>query len=77
MTNLTDALREIKNPPTQEQIMLDFAKLCVAENRWQPMRDDAEFSDLGRSPRFPPGWWIIPALLFDVVLIGGAVWWLT
>ena len=38
---------------------------------------DPEFSNLGRSPRYLPGWWLIPALLFDVVLIGGAVWWLT
>ena len=32
-------------------------------------QEDAEFSDIGRSPRFPRGWWLIP------VTITGALGW--
>ena len=36
--------------------------------------DDLEFSDLGRDPRYPPAWWILPILvvvgIIAAVLIG-------
>jgi len=28
-----------------------------------------EFSDLGRDPRFLPGWWIIPSLLGTLIMV--------
>lgn len=31
-------------------------------------KQDLEFSDFGRSPRFLPGWWIAPALAVAVLL---------
>ena len=29
----------------------------------QDRSDELEFSDLGRDPRYPPAWWILPILL--------------
>ena len=39
-----------------------------------PPREDAEFSDYGRSERFPPGWWIVPAALLSFGLAGLLAW---
>ena len=74
MTATKRALAEISRPPTQEAWRAHVASFVRPDD---PGTDDLEWSGLGRSPRYLPGWWIIPALLFDVVLIGGAVWWLT
>lgn len=30
---------------------------------------EAEASDAGRAPRFPSGWWIVPA-----IILGGSAW---
>lgn len=35
--------------------------------------DRGEFSEVGRSPRTPAGWWLLPATLLGLVLLGGAV----
>jgi hypothetical protein len=32
-----------------------------------------EFSDHDRSPRFPPGWWIVPAALVGILILLAAV----
>ena len=32
---------------------------------------DLEFSELGRDPRFLPGWWLLPALLLSATCIAG------
>ena len=32
---------------------------------------DLEFSELGRDPRFLPGWWLLPALLLSSTCIAG------
>lgn len=32
----------------------------IIETRRTPIDDDAEWSDMGRDPRYPVGWWIIP-----------------
>ena len=36
---------------------------------WQ-IRDeliDLDFSDRGRDPRFAPGWWIVPGIIFSIL----------
>jgi hypothetical protein len=37
------------------------------------MNLDLEFSDHDRSPRFPPGWWIVPAALVGILILLAAV----
>ena len=41
-------------------------------NRFPPIpsqeRLDAEFSEIGRSPRFPPGWYIAPLFILGVAM---------
>lgn len=44
----------------------------------QPQDDDdlvaREFSEQGRSPRFPPGWWLIPGFAIAVTVIPVALY---
>ena len=39
--------------------------------RLYPDLADLEFSELGRDPRFLPGWWLLPALLVSSTCIAG------
>lgn len=35
---------------------------------------DPEFSNLGRSLRFLPGWWILPGAILGLVAWGAIIW---
>jgi hypothetical protein len=35
---------------------------------------DAEFSEIGRDPRFLPGWYILPGAMLGVVMLGLVLW---
>ena len=40
-----------------------------------PSLDELESGNLGRSPSFPPGWWIVPMLVLEAALFGAVLWW--
>lgn len=35
---------------------------------------DAEFSEMGRDPRFLPGWYILPGIVLSAVMLGLVLW---
>ena len=39
---------------------------------------DARFhpdpDDVGRDPRWPPGWWLLPGALAGLTMMGGTIW---
>jgi len=39
-----------------------------------PGTDDLEWSDLGRDPRYLPGWWILPGAIIGLVAWGAIIW---
>ena len=44
------------------------APLPKPANESEPS-DSFEWSEVGRDPRFPPGWFVVPAFLFPPVLL--------
>lgn len=36
--------------------------------------EELEDSDYGRDPRFPAGWWIVPAAIMGAIEIGFLIW---
>jgi len=35
---------------------------------------DCEFSEMGRNPRFVPGWYVLPGLAMGAIILGFVLW---